>query len=71
MNAAIPNIALWVLLSVEVAFGASLKDSDRTIVKRNVDIIPAVMGGAVDMTLDLLDKFGKGYGIRGSSKFGN
>lgn len=70
MNLAIPSVALCMLMSVEVAFCASLKDADRTIVKRDVDIIPAIMGGAVDMTLDLIDKFGKGYGIRGSSKFG-
>ncbi|KAG4069956.1 hypothetical protein HA402_015180 [Bradysia odoriphaga] len=69
MNLAISNVALFLLISVEVAFCASLKDADRKIVKRDLDIIPAVMGGAVDMTLDLLDKFGKGYGVRGSSKF--
>ncbi|XP_037051062.1 sporozoite surface protein 2-like isoform X3 [Bradysia coprophila] len=69
MNLAISNIALFLLISVEVAFCASLKDVERKLVKRDLDIIPAVMGGAVDMTLDLLDKFGKGYGVRGSSKF--
>lgn len=60
------SVALWML--VGFASCASLKDSERSIVKRDVEIIPAIFSGAVDMTLDLLDRFGKGFAVRGSSK---
>lgn len=61
-------VALCVLICLETVLCASLKDSERSIVKRDVDIIPAVFSGAVDTTLNLLDQFGKGFAVRGSSK---
>ncbi len=70
MKRAISYVALWCLISFEAAHSASVADSDQRIVKRDADIIPAIMGGAVDMTLDLLDRFGKGFAIRGNSKTG-
>lgn len=66
MKRTVSVVALCTLIGF--ASCASLKDSNRSIVKRDVDIIPAVFSGAVDMTLDLLDRFGKGFAMRGSSK---
>lgn len=55
-------------ISIEAVFCASLPDTERSIVKRDVDIIPAVFMGAVDAGMDLMQGFGKGFAMRGSSK---
>lgn len=68
MRLAIAYIALGMLIGTKAVICASLQNTERSIVKRDVDIIPAVFSGAVDMGLDLLDRFGKGFAIRGSSK---
>jgi len=54
------------LLGYEVVYCASLKDIPDARVKRDLDFIPAVFSGAVDMTLNLMDQFG--FKIEGSSK---
>lgn len=59
-----------VLMSLNAILGASVKDSDRKLVKRQADVIPGLFSGAVDMTLDLIDRFGQGFGARASSKTG-
>lgn len=59
-------IVWWMLLGYKVVSCASIQE--RTIVKRDLDMIPAVFSGAVDMTLDLMNQFEKGFAVRGSSK---
>lgn len=66
MKLAIPPIALWMLIGVEVVICASLEQ--RSIVKRDIEIIPAIFSGGVDTVLNVLDQFGKGWAVRGSSK---
>lgn len=68
MKLAIPYIALGILISFTAVICASLQDTERSLVKRDVDIIPVVFSGAVDMGLDVLDRIGKGFAMRGSSK---
>lgn len=70
MKLAISYIALRLLVCFGVALSASVENVDHSIAKRDVDVIPAIIGGAVDMTLGVLDRFGKGFAIRGSSKTG-
>lgn len=62
MKLAVFYVALWMFISLESVFCASLK------VKRDVEIIPAVFSGVVDTALTVMDQFGKGFAIRGSSK---
>ncbi|KAJ6632895.1 hypothetical protein Bhyg_17061 [Pseudolycoriella hygida] len=67
MKLAVSCLAFWMLISTESVLCASLKEAEKSIVKRNADLlqIPSVFRGGLDTAMDMLGRFGSG--LSGSS----
>lgn len=66
---AIWQIIAWcMLVGCENVSCASLKENERTIVKRDVDAFAAVATGALDVALGVMDQFRNGFAMHANSK---